>query len=163
MLKGSGHGIILSFQKSNVLVNCGSADVADPCEFRRMGLLAFVGGIVAKKGGGNVFFAHLRTPDLPSLGSGVLHARPHSRSNHRQRYSGASSYLEVGCVGQFHNGGGCLCHLSLDCLANSSLHLNVHHSKLPFCRLIGLGGRSQPLFLFFEVLFPSIFMAFLHS
>ena len=29
--------------------------------------------------------------------------------------------LEVGCVGQFHNGGGCLCSLDLDCGADSSL------------------------------------------
>ena len=62
---------MLYFQKSNVFVNCGSADVADPCEFRHIQLLALVGGIVAEEGGGDVFFAHLRSPDLLSLCSGV--------------------------------------------------------------------------------------------
>ena len=61
----------LSFQKSNVFVNCGSADVADPCEFRHIQPLALVGGVVAKEGGGDVLFAHLRSADLPTLGSFV--------------------------------------------------------------------------------------------
>ena len=49
----------LCFQKSNVFINCGSADVADPCEFRHIQLLALVGWIVAKEGGGDVLLAHL--------------------------------------------------------------------------------------------------------
>ena len=75
-LQGASHGSLfdLSFQKSNVFVCGGSADVADPCEFRHIQLLALVGGVVAKEGGGDVLFADLRTPDLPSLGSGVFHA-----------------------------------------------------------------------------------------
>ena len=42
--QGASHGSLfdLSFQKSNVFVNCGSADVADPCEFRHIQLLALV-------------------------------------------------------------------------------------------------------------------------
>ena len=47
----------LCFQKSNVLVNCGSADVADPCELRHIQLLAFVGGVVAKEGGEDILYA----------------------------------------------------------------------------------------------------------
>ena len=74
----------LCFQKSNVLVNCGSADVADPCEFRHIQLLAFVCGVVAKERCGDVLFAHLRSADLSPFGSGVLHATTHSRPNHRQ-------------------------------------------------------------------------------
>ena len=31
---------LLSFSKSNVFVNCSSADVADPCKFRHIQLLA---------------------------------------------------------------------------------------------------------------------------
>ena len=46
----SGCGTILYFQKSNVFVNCGSADVADPCQFADIQLLALVGRIVAKEG-----------------------------------------------------------------------------------------------------------------
>jgi len=41
--------MLLCFQKSNVFVGCGSADVADPCEFRHMGLLALVSGVVPEK------------------------------------------------------------------------------------------------------------------
>ena len=74
----------LPLQKSNVFVNCGSADVADPCEFRHIQLLALVGGVVSKEGGGDVFFAHLRPPNLPTLGSGIFHARPHPCPNYRQ-------------------------------------------------------------------------------
>jgi|GEM_PF-3423718 len=75
---------MLCFQKSNVFVNCGSADVADPCQFADIQLLTLVGEIVAKEGGGDVLFAHLRSPDLSPLGSGIFHARPHSCPNHRQ-------------------------------------------------------------------------------
>ena len=57
----------LSFQKSNVFVCCGSADVANPCQLADIQLLALVGRIVAKEGGGDVFFAHLRPPDLATL------------------------------------------------------------------------------------------------
>ena len=57
---------LLPFQKSNVFVNCGSADVADPRKLGHIQLLALICGIVAKEGGGDVLFAHLRTPDLPS-------------------------------------------------------------------------------------------------
>ena len=64
---GSGCGTILCFQKSYVFVNCGSADVADPCEFRHIQLLALVCGAVPKEVGGDVFFAHLRSPDLPTF------------------------------------------------------------------------------------------------
>ena len=74
----------LCFQKSIVFVCCGSADVADPCEFRHIQLLALVGGVVAKEGGRDVLFAHLRSADLSPFGSGVLHATTHSRPNHRQ-------------------------------------------------------------------------------
>ena len=59
--------VFLCFQKSNVFVSCGSTDVADPCQFRHIQLLALVGGIVPKEGGGNVGSAHLRTTDLLSL------------------------------------------------------------------------------------------------
>ena len=55
------HPVPLCFQKSNVFVSCGSADVADSCQFADIQLLALVGGIVAEEGGGDVFFAHLRT------------------------------------------------------------------------------------------------------
>ena len=41
----------LCFQKSNVLVSGGSADVADPCQFADIQLLALVGRVVAKEGG----------------------------------------------------------------------------------------------------------------
>ena len=53
--QGASHGSLfdLSFQKSNVFVNCGSADVANPCQFADIQLLALVGGIVAKEGGGD--------------------------------------------------------------------------------------------------------------
>lgn len=64
----------LCFQKSNILVNCGSADVADPRQFRYIQLLSLVGGIVAEKTCGDILFAYLRTPDLPPLGSGICHA-----------------------------------------------------------------------------------------
>ena len=52
--------MILCFQKSNVFVGGGSADVADPCQFRHIQLLALVGGVVAKEVGGDVLSAHLR-------------------------------------------------------------------------------------------------------
>ena len=74
----------LCFQKTNVFVNCGSAYVADPCEFRHIQLLALVGGVVAKEGCGDVLFAHLRSAGLATLGSGICHARPHPCSNHCQ-------------------------------------------------------------------------------
>ena len=61
----------LYFQKSNVFVNCGSADVADSCQLADIQPLALVGGIVAKEGCGDVLFAHLRSADLPTLGSFV--------------------------------------------------------------------------------------------
>ena len=51
----------LCFQKSNIFVGCGSADVADPCQFTDIQLLALVGGGVAKEGGKDVLFAHLRS------------------------------------------------------------------------------------------------------
>ena len=75
---------LLCVQNSNVLVCCGSADVADPCQLADIQLLALVGGVVAKEGGGDVLFAHLRSADLPPLGSGICHARPHSCYYHRQ-------------------------------------------------------------------------------
>ena len=37
-----------------VFVSGGSADVADPCQFADIQLLALVGGIVAKEDGGDV-------------------------------------------------------------------------------------------------------------
>ena len=49
----------LYFQKSNVFVGCGSADVADPCQLADIQLLTLVGGVAAKEGGGGVLFAHL--------------------------------------------------------------------------------------------------------
>ena len=58
---------LLSFPKSNVFVNCGSADVAGPCQFRHIQLLALVGGIVAKEGGGDVLFAHLRPSEALAI------------------------------------------------------------------------------------------------
>ena len=42
--------MLLCFQKSNVLVCCGSADVADPCQFADIQLLALVGGVAAQEG-----------------------------------------------------------------------------------------------------------------
>ena len=39
---------LLCFQKSIVFVNCGSADVANPCQLADIQLLALVGGIVPK-------------------------------------------------------------------------------------------------------------------
>lgn len=39
---------------------------------------------MAKEGGGDVLFAHLRSPDLSPFGSGIFHARPHSCPYHRQ-------------------------------------------------------------------------------
>ena len=56
--------VFLCFQKSNVFVNCGSADIANPCQFADIQLLALVGGVVAKEGGGDVLFAHLRQPGI---------------------------------------------------------------------------------------------------
>ena len=50
----SGCGAILCFQKSNVFVNCGSADVADPCQFRNIQLPTFESGIVSEEDCGNV-------------------------------------------------------------------------------------------------------------
>ena len=79
-----GSLFLLSFQKSNVLVSCGSADVADSRQFRHIQLLALVCGVVAEEVGGDVLSTHLRSPDLATLGSGIFHARPHSRPYHRQ-------------------------------------------------------------------------------
>ena len=53
----TGSLFLLCFQKTNVFVGCGSADVADPCQFADIQLLTLVGGIVAKEGGGDVLFA----------------------------------------------------------------------------------------------------------
>ena len=73
---------ILSFQKSNVLVCRGSADVADPCEFRHIQLLALVSGVMAEKGGGDVLFAHLRPAELYAFSLGVCHPRTHAVADH---------------------------------------------------------------------------------
>ena len=63
----------LCFQKALVFVGCGSADVAHSCQFADVELPVFVGGIVAEKTCGDVLFAYLRTPDLPSLCSRIFH------------------------------------------------------------------------------------------
>jgi len=65
----------LCFQKSNVFIGCGSADVADPCQFRHIQLLALVGGIVAEEGGGDVLFTHLRPADRAALCYGTAPQR----------------------------------------------------------------------------------------
>ena len=54
------------------------------CQFADIQLLTLVGGIVAKEGGGDVLFTHLRPPDLPTLGSGIGNPRTHPRPNHRK-------------------------------------------------------------------------------
>ena len=71
-IPGAAFGSLFSrFQKSNVLVGGGSADVADPCQLADIQLLALVGGVVAKEGGGDIFFGHLRSADLSPFRFGV--------------------------------------------------------------------------------------------
>jgi len=50
----------LLFPKSNVLVGCGSADVAHSCQFADVQLPILMDGIVVQKGGEDVFFAPLQ-------------------------------------------------------------------------------------------------------
>ena len=74
--KQAGNSLVprlLFFQKRFVFVGGGSTDVANPCQFTDVKLPVLMCGVVAKKGGGNVLFTHLRTPDLPSLCSGIAH------------------------------------------------------------------------------------------
>jgi len=61
---------ILYFQECFVFVSGGSADGAHSRQFADAQLPVFAGGIVAKKGGRDDLFAHLRTPDLPPFGTG---------------------------------------------------------------------------------------------
>ena len=64
---------VLAFQKPNVFVGGGAADVANSCQFADVQLPVFVGGIVPQKYGGDVLFAYLRTPDLPSFCPCIFH------------------------------------------------------------------------------------------
>lgn len=57
-----------SFQKPNVFVGCGSADVADPRQFADVQLPVFVGGIVAKESDGD------RQLYLPQLSEAAIHS-----------------------------------------------------------------------------------------
>ena len=79
---------ILPFQKALVFVGGGSADVAHSRQFADGQLPVLVGGIVAEETCRDVLFAYLRTPDLPSLCSGLSYARSYSYQNHRQFKSG---------------------------------------------------------------------------
>ena len=75
---------ILPFQEGFVFVGGGAADVAHSRQFADVQLTVLVGGVVAEECGGDVLFAHLRSPDLPPFCSGVLHTTTHSRPNHCQ-------------------------------------------------------------------------------
>ena len=55
------------FQKIDVLVSRGAADVADSRQFGHIQLSSLVGGIVAKEARRNIIGGHLRSDDLLSL------------------------------------------------------------------------------------------------
>ena len=77
-------GLYLVKEKSNVFVGGGTADIAHSRQFADIQLPVFVGGIVAEKTCGDVLFAYLRTPDLPSLCPRIFHPRPHTGAYHSQ-------------------------------------------------------------------------------
>ena len=79
-----GSSTFLCFQKVDVLVIRGAADVADPRQFRHIELSSLVGGIVAKEARRNIIGGHLRSADLLSLCFCLLHAGAYSHPNHRQ-------------------------------------------------------------------------------
>ena len=64
---------LLYFQKALVFVGGGSADVAYSRQFADVELSVLMGGIVTEKTCGDVLFAYLRTPDLPSLCPCIFH------------------------------------------------------------------------------------------
>ena len=66
-------GVSLSLQKGFVFVGGGAADVAHSRQFADVQLPVLMGGIVPEKGRGDVVFAHLRPPDLPSFCPRVFH------------------------------------------------------------------------------------------
>ena len=67
-------GVSLSLQKAFVFVGGGAADVAYSRQFADVQFPVFVCGIVSQKGGGDVLFAYLRTPDLMSQKSNQTEA-----------------------------------------------------------------------------------------
>ena len=73
---------VLVFQKVDVLVSRGAADVADPRQFGHIQLTSLVGGIVPKEARRNIIGGYLRSADLLPLC--VLHAGADSRPNHGQ-------------------------------------------------------------------------------
>ena len=75
---------VLAFQKVDVLVSCGAADVADSRQFGHIELSLLVGGIVAKESRRNIIGGHLRSADLLSFCLCFLHAGADSRPNHGQ-------------------------------------------------------------------------------
>ena len=74
----------LVFQKTDVLVSRGAADVADPRQFGHAQLPSLVGGVMPKEARRNIIGGHLRSADLLALCLCVLHARADSRPNHGQ-------------------------------------------------------------------------------
>ena len=75
---------VLVFQKVDVLVSRGAADVADPRQFGHIQLTSLVGGIVPKEARRNIIGGHLWSADLLALCLCVLHAGADSRPNHGQ-------------------------------------------------------------------------------
>ena len=76
--------LLFFFQKVDVLVSRGAADIADPRQFGHIQLTSLVGGIVAKEARRNIIGGYLRSADLLALCLCVLHAGADSRPNHGQ-------------------------------------------------------------------------------
>ena len=67
MKAGSQCSLLSRFQKGFIFVGGGAADVAHSRQFADVELPVLMGGVVAQERCGDVLFAHLRTPDLPSF------------------------------------------------------------------------------------------------
>ena len=59
--------VLLPFQKIEILIDCRSAQIAHPCQFRHIQLLVSVSGIVAEEHGGNIVCRCLWSADLRTL------------------------------------------------------------------------------------------------
>ena len=81
---GSLGSLFSAFQKVDVLVSRGAADVADSRQFGHIELSSLEGGVVPKEARRNIIGGHLRSADLLPLCLCVLHAGADSRPNHRQ-------------------------------------------------------------------------------
>ena len=73
---------LLSLQQPNILINRRPAQIADSCQLADIQLPIAEGRIVAEEYRRNIVPGGLRSADLLSLGSGVVHAGTDALANH---------------------------------------------------------------------------------